>query len=369
MALSSFPRLSSTPTPAGKPAADKPSTNELYADVLTVRGADQTFDPREIRLSEAGSCGRKQTLRALGYVPTPPNARQLSIFETGHRVEDQVARLWQKRYPRRVKRQITVKSPFGVGHVDIWVAPIHHLVECKTTTEKQIPRLPLASHIDQVTLYLHYWGHAHRATAEIAYVIKETGEIRTYPVTYNRLRARELIVRLMEVQAAITLMQQPLEIPDEYQATQFPCAWYTPPGLERCGFWQYCWGQQMTTEQDKQNVVAVAPPLAPDVEEYAQIRQQRQALDAQAALLKVRQGQLEAGFGQILEERQAQALRAQDITLKRTMVAGRVSTDLAAALDAGVLTPDATAPYQKQGEPWAKWTVRQPKKGKKPADT
>ncbi len=82
-------------------------------------------------------------------------------------------------------------------------------------------------------------------------------------------------------------------------------------------------------------------------------------------MLKVRQSQLEAGFGQILDERQAHALRAQGITLKRTWVAGRVTTDVAAAVEAGLVTQGALVPFQKQGPSWAKWTVRQPKKVKK----
>lgn len=326
------------------------------------------FDPREIRLSEAGQCPRRQTLRALGYVPTPPTLREMAIFETGHLAEERIAALWAAQFPApgQLQREVEVRTEFGVGHIDLWVDPIAHLVECKTTTEKRLKDLPLPSHVAQVTLYLHFWGNARGATAEIAYLLKETGEIRSYPVTYDRQAARDLIVGLMEVQAAIAMLRAPLPIPDDYQATQYPCAWHTPEGLRRCGFWDHCWGSQVATTTEKHAVVAVAPPLAEDVQEYARLRLQQQALEAQVDVIKVRRSALEAGFAELLAERQADALRAGDITLKRTVIPGRATTDLKAALADGVVTEDALKPYQKTGAPSARWTVRQPSRQTSP---
>ena len=348
---------------ASLPDAPRPpiSTASLFSEVLDARARDSTFDPREIRLSEAGGCGRRQTLRALGYQSTPHNARQLAIFETGHVTEDRVRQLWQRRYPRQIKQQIEVKSPFGVGHIDIWVSPLKHIVECKTTTEKQLPRLPLHSHVAQVNLYLHYWGNARGATAEITYVIKETGEIRSYPVVYDPALVRQLVVGLMDVESAISVTRTPLPIPDDYQATQFPCAWYTPRGLERCGFWDHCWGTQVSNINEAKSVVAVAPPLLADIEEYATLRQQQQALDAQGHLIKSRRTELEAGFATLLEDRQADALRAGSTTIKRTVVSGRTTTDLEAAIEAGSVDKNALVPFQTTHPSWNKWTVRIPK--------
>ncbi len=269
----------------------------MRLETLLARAHEQTFDPRQIRLSEAGQCGRRQTLRALGYTPTPHTARELAIFDTGHWVEDKIAEEWESRYPGQVNRQIEVMSEFGTGHIEIYVEPLNHIVEVKTTTEKQIARLPLSSHVAQVTLHLHYWGQAWGSTAEIVYYVKETGQTLSFPVTYDPQRARELVVGLMEVKAAIELTGEPLPIPDDYQATSFPCAWYTLQGLMKCGFWAYCWGAQIATEPDKKDVVAVAPPLQADVQEYAQVRQQLQAVKTQEEILETRRDQLEAGFG------------------------------------------------------------------------
>ncbi|WP_243239929.1 hypothetical protein [Sulfobacillus harzensis] len=220
------------------------------------------FDPHEIRLSEAGQCPRRQTLRALGYVATPPTLREMAIFETGHLAEERITALWAQQFPGpdQCVREVEVRTEFGVGHIDLWIEPIKHIVECKTTTEKRLKDLPLQSHVAQVTMYLHFYGNQRGATAEISYLIKETGEIKSFPVTYDRQYARELIVGLMEVQAAITMLREPLPIPEDYQATSYPCAWYTPQGLRRCGFWEHCWGSQVATVVEKKVSVKLSPP-------------------------------------------------------------------------------------------------------------
>ncbi len=320
------------------------------------------FDPHEIRLSEAGQCPRRQTLRALGCVPTPPSLREMAIFETGHLAEERITALWDAQFPGQLQREVEVQTEYGVGHIDLWVEPIKHLVECKTTTEKRLKDLPLSSHIAQVTMYLHFFGNAQNATAEISYLIKETGEIHSYPVTYDRQLARDLIVGLMEVQAAIVMARKPLPIPEDYQATHYPCAWYTPQGLQHCPFWDYCWGQQLTTEPEKTGRIVHAPPLAADVAEYATLRQQQAALKAQTDLLNVRRQSLEAGFANVLDDKQATALEAGGITIKRTPVAGRVTTRIDDAIADGVVTREAMTPYLTIGQPWHRWTVRSPQK-------
>ena len=323
------------------------------------------FDPHEIRLSEAGQCPRRQTLRALDYVPGPHTLRDLAIFETGHLEEERITAMWATRFtPDQLIREVEVRTEFGVGHIDLWVEPIHHLVECKTTTEKQIPRLPLQSHVAQVTMYLHFFGNARNATAEISYRIKETGQIKSFPVVYDRQYARQLIAGLMEVQAAITILREPLPIPDDYQATSYPCAWYTKDGLVRCGFWEYCWGQQITTAAEKKDVVAIVPPLAADALEYADLRIKQSALEEQIALLDVRRDALEAGFGDVLDDRGANLLRAGDLTLKRSQINGRTTTNVNAAIADGVVSEAVLKPYQKTSPGYARWSVRAPKKAK-----
>ena len=334
------------------------STADLQREALERQAATVTFDPKEIRLSEAGQCGRRQTLRALGYIPTPPTLRDQAIFETGHFIEDRLLAYWEARFPGGVQTQIEVTSPFGVGHIDGYVEPLHHLVECKTTTEKQLDRLPMASHVAQVTLYLHYWGNARNATAEIVYYIKETGQTRSFPVTYDALLARDLIVGLMDVQAAIAVIGEPLAIPDGMQATQYPCAWHTRDGLRQCGFWAYCWGDQITATVDKKDQVVDAPPLKDDLPAYYHLRQKLALLKDQQDLLDTQRKLYEATFDQVLTQYAGNVLRAGNYVVRRTPIAGRTTTDVPALVESGLITPEQLAPYQKTGIGYARWTPK-----------
>jgi hypothetical protein len=338
------------------------STSALYSARLAERAQEEKFDPREIRLSEAGLCGRKQTLRALGYEGDEPDERSLSIFESGDEHEETIYHLWAEQYPRQVKRQVAVRTPYGTGHIDIWVAPLKHLVESKSTTEKSLKRLPMEHHVDQVTMYLHFWGRAHGATAEIAYRVKETGEIKSFPVEYNERRALNLIANLVEIQGAIEMTQEPLPIPADYTAFSFPCAWATG----RCPFWQHCWGGAQT-EVLKKKVIAKAPQLAADAQEYLKLRQRRQALEGQVAIIKAREDVLEGGFGSVLDGAQAGALVAGEVLVGRSRIPGRITYDGDAMLEAGVLSAAAIAPFRRIGAGYDRWTPKDltaPKKSK-----
>lgn len=120
-----------------------PTTEWLHTVHLQDLQAQNPFDPHEIRLSATGGCPRQQTLRILDYEADPPSAQQLSIFHAGHYWEDYLASLWEARYPGQINRQVTVETAWGTGHIDLWIEPIHHLVECKTSTSKRRDDLPL----------------------------------------------------------------------------------------------------------------------------------------------------------------------------------------------------------------------------------
>lgn len=337
------------------------TTAALYSAMLAERAKVEKFDPREIRLSEVGLCGRKQTLRAFGYESDAPDERTLSIFESGDEHEDTIYGLWAEQYPRKVKRQVTVRTPYGTGHIDIWVAPLKHIVESKSTTEKAVKRLPMQHNVDQVLMYLHFWGLAHGATAEIAYRVKETGQVISFPVEYNERRALDLIANLVEIQGAVELIQEPLPIPDDYTAFSFPCAWATG----RCPFWRHCWGGART-ETKKDKVIAHAPQLAADAQEYLKSRLRRTALEGQVAILKAREDVLEGGFGAVVDGVGASALTAGDVFLSRARIAGRQRFDVEEAVEAKVLTAADVTRFLKIGAGHDRWTPKDLKAPKKP---
>ncbi len=331
-----------------------PTTADLHAAYL--HQAHAPFDPREIRLSEVGQCSRRQTLRILGYPADTPTDKQLSIFDTGHRIEDFVYQLWAARYPRRVLRQIQVKTPYGTGHIDLWIPPERKIVEVKSTTRARIADLPLDSHVDQLHMYQYYWGAKRHAGLELAYVVKETGEILPFQIPYDVTRARQLIANLIAVQGAVAMTREPLPVPAEYTAFSYPCSW----GAERCAFWTHCWGPDVVAPEGKtQEVVATAAPLTPDLAQYHTLRQRRSALLAQADTLKEHIEVLEEGFERFLTDQGATVLTAGVFRLRRTVVPGRVTYDARAAVDAGVVTETALAPFKKTGAGYTRWTVSQ----------
>lgn len=327
------------------------TTADLYATQL--QHADTPFDPREMRLSAVGGCARQQTLRMLGYPATEPTETQLSIFASGHEHEDRVFRLWAARYPRQVRRQIRVRTPYGTGHIDLWVAPERRLVEVKSTTLKMRDRLPLAAHVDQVLMYLHFWGRARDAQAEIAYRLKETGELLSFAVDYDPDRVATLLRTLGAIESAVSV-EEPLPIPDGYTAFAFPCAW----GTGRCPFWDHCWGADAAVAREKDVVVVTNPALASAAAQYAALREARHTLSAERDALEDDQRALEAQFAEELSAHDATALQAGPYRITGTPKAGAVSYRLKDALAAGAVDAAALAPYKTVGKPSRTWTLK-----------
>ncbi|BDG61893.1 PD-(D/E)XK nuclease family protein [Caldinitratiruptor microaerophilus] len=338
-----------------------PSTSELVLSRIRARHEDSGFDPSEIRLSEAGGCPRKQTLRILGYPAEEVTDRQLGIFEAGDYWEDYLFHTWSELYPRRVRRQVPVRTPYGVGHIDLWVAPERHIVECKTTQAKSRDYLPMDQHLAQVQMYLHFWGRHRSATAEVAYVIKETAEVVSFPVQYNRYWAEELEEGLRRIAQHVT-EGRPAPVPEGYSPDSFPCGW----GDGRCPYWSHCWGD---------DDIRVAPPtpeeLAPVLEplfaQYAAAKARLKAAEDQAEAIKSEVKSLEARMDELFQRAGVNVLRAGAWEVQRTPVAGRPKLDLDAAIKAGVIDPQAVAPYMGTTASYTRWTIRQPKEKAKEA--
>lgn len=328
------------------------TTHDLHRDHLAQRAAVLDFDPREIRLSEVGLCGRRQTLRILGFAEEPPTLQQQSIFRAGHHWEDYIAGLWEARFPGQVQRQIEVPSPFGTGHIDIWVDALSRIVEAKSTTSKQRPSLPLAHHCDQVQLYLHFYGHARGASGEITYVIKETGELLSFPVVYDSDRVRTLLTRLMNVALSVDT-GEPLPVPPAYHAHHFPCSWPVDTGYARCGFWEHCWGHAEPTTPDH----LYLPQLREPLEEYTQLTRQIERWDRIQTPVRDRLKTLKAFFDHVLSAASAAIVTDGEHWLRGTPVKGRKSFDVDAARRARALSPDVVRAFTNEGKPSRRWSL------------
>jgi hypothetical protein len=329
------------------------TTQALMDERLESLRQEPRFDPADIRLSEAAHCPRRQTLRILGYEAEAPTLDQQGIFDLGHEHEERMADLWRERYGAdAVLREVEVKTPFGTGHIDALVVPAKHLVEFKTTKASNVPYLPLEEHVAQVTLYLHYhvlplWGD--EATAEIAYRVKETGRVLSFPVRYDPELAARLVEGLQAVQDAVDF-GIPLPVPRGYFLDQFPCGWWNDAGeFQTCAFWRHCWSVQ-PGEEDEQ-LAALLVRLREAEEGYrrasGELDRAKQARDA-----------ARAAVGRVMDEAGQNTLRAGGIEAVSIRASGWTTWDVRAAIEAGVVTREAMRPFERTRAGNETWKVR-----------
>lgn len=233
------------------------------------RGA---YDPgRAIYLSEAGGCARRTTLRLLKYPQAPASDAQRASWGRGLLWESYLTLLWSAWHPKRVARQALVQTPYGNGKIDIFVnydlpmadpgsgelPTLHpHIVEVKTKEAKAKPWLPTEEHLNQLTMYLHFYnnisidGAAYvgpRPTGELVYGIVDTNEVLSFAVAYDAERAARLIAWLDSVQQAVW-KRAPLLVPSEYAPDKFPCggeSW-------ACNYAAHCWGADAAGDEEAQ---------------------------------------------------------------------------------------------------------------------
>ena len=201
-----------------------------------------------IRLSEAGSCPRLQTLRLL-KAPSDPYV-QSAAMNAGISWEDYVALVWRDAYPD-TQRKVPVSSPFGAGEADLWIPSLRKLVEVKSTNAERAQWLPDQQHVAQLTLYMGYWPGADAndqgepgINGELAYVVRETGQVLSITVDWDQNLFDDL-VHVLDLIALAKRDGTALPIPSGYQWDRFPCRWRVgDPGEGRCRYYTNCWGVQ-----------------------------------------------------------------------------------------------------------------------------
>lgn len=331
------------------------STQSLMDERLEAQRRESRFDPTDIRLSEAAHCPRRQTLRILGYEGEPPTLDQQAVFDLGHEHEERMADLWRERYGGdAVLREVEVRTPFGTGHIDALVVPEKRLVEFKTTKARSVPYLPLEEHVAQATLYLHYhviplWGD--EATAEIAYRIKETGRVLSFPLRYDPGLAARLVERLEAVKDAVEF-GAPLPVPKGYSLDQFPCGWWDDAGsFQTCPFWRHCW----TAEAPEGDADGRAGELLSRLREAEDAY--RRAADGLEEAKRARDA-ARAAVGRIMDETGENTLRAGGVEATRIRASGWTTWDVKAAIEAGAVSEEALRPFARERKGNETWKVR-----------
>lgn len=203
---------------------------------------NEPFDPQSIRLSQVGDCVRKHALRITGHAGYGYSEDDQSTWQIGHIWSDVAFRRWDREYPGEVEREVIVDPGPGfegvdAGHIDLWIKPLNHFVEVKTTKSTSLRFLPHPAYVAQCQAYLHFHGRHVGATMELAYFFKDKLPPMSIPIVYDPQAGaviEETLRHLLEYKRTGTLPP----IPSEMHENMFPCNW----GRGRCAMYGWCWG-------------------------------------------------------------------------------------------------------------------------------
>jgi hypothetical protein len=213
------------------------SSTQVVEEYLN-SGVRRQFDSNEIRLSEIGTCERKVTARLAGVKGAAHDASTLGTFEAG--------RYWEKWLLEAyvatghvVVKDIEVETLYGTGHIDAMIDN-EKLLEAKSIKNRMSGKLPLRSHVEQLMLYLHFWGKPNGIQyGEVAYVFKDDFSVQSFPILYDSEVASVLVKRLDRIKAAKE-SGTILPIPMDMSSGSFPCKWKTG----QCPYWENCWNKK-----------------------------------------------------------------------------------------------------------------------------
>ena len=234
------------------------TTQSLFeADIAA---PDNKFDPQSIRLSQVGSCIRLHSLRAIGKAGIGYTDEDQATFLSGHFLSDLIAARWEKEYPGGVLREVVVHPPehlagVDTGHIDLYIVPLNHMVEVKSTRGSSLRFLPHPGYVEQLQSYHHFWGRHHGrvivehqggflpiqkagpSTGELCYVLKD--KILppvSFEVEYDVEASGRVEEHLLTViEAKRTGVAPP--IPEGMNPNTFPCNW----GKGKCQMYHWCW--------------------------------------------------------------------------------------------------------------------------------
>lgn len=132
------------------------------ADVLRQHLEDalsgRKFDPRQVRTSEIGLCGRKVVFHALN--PERRDRIQAIYSLSGRMLERRAYEALKAAYPS-TEEQVIVRHPWGESHPDIWVPELGWYVECKGASAAAARSKALKPHHrDQVQATWGFWRDA-----------------------------------------------------------------------------------------------------------------------------------------------------------------------------------------------------------------
>lgn len=334
------------------------------------------FNPRELRISENGGCARKRVLRALEYGETHPmTLADAKNFEKGRAIEAWLTDILDKLYPGEINREVIVNHPYGdpigEGHIDIEWPAKEMLVEIKACSEeKAASGLPLKGHIDQLTSYLHFKkdedGNRKYHFGVIIYLVLGRYGItpKDFPVFYTEEKGEALEAEMRDVWVNHVLRKDLPLVRKEAHAKGFPCYWEDRTGNEVtphfCEFHGHCWTEDsfvddICTSTDDPETIKL-------FDEYEKLKSTMKALDTEQNKFKEKKGVLEARLDRLYNAVGEKKLKAGNVEISRAQIAGRSNIDIKAAIECGVVSELALAPFKPAPSPgYSRFTVKRVK--------
>jgi CRISPR/Cas system-associated exonuclease Cas4 (RecB family) len=224
-------------------------TNRIRSLFASVAQSDQ---PR-LRLSALGLCPRATVLSVRTGI-TADLTEAAGILAAGHLFENFIAEAFdgEEIYP-----QFEVALAGVTGHIDFYFPQRKFLIECKTIAAARCSPefLPVEHHVVQVHAYLAalFEMTSEEHYAALVYFPRENPRLfQVFTFAYDPSWHSELVLRIELLKHAIETGEIP-PIPAGYDATKFPCRWFSRISrmVVQCPFYDQCW-QTKKQEQDEE---------------------------------------------------------------------------------------------------------------------
>ena len=311
-----------------------------------------TATPRQedvIHVTElAQDCKRLAYFRITGVPRDYVDAADAHWAHEGWLKEQWTRAVFRAAWPGRLRYQMPVPMlPAGVaGTLDLFWKDANVLYDVKSRSVNTGP--PYEKDRKQVATYA-----AHMPTYPLAVIIhvprENLSEVACYPVEYDAAKVRTTTVAdAAQLQAAIDLKQVP-QIPDGYDALQFPCSFRQRDGeTKRCPYFSNCW----------QAAGVVVP--APSTPMMQDLMRRHRALSEEATRLEKEAEGIRHGPRKDLEQQMAAYFDTfgnfvagpadMAVDLKRIVYAGRTTYDTGKAFAKDPEIERRLEPFKKVGD-------------------
>lgn len=190
--------------------------------------------------SDAGSCPRKIWFEWFPerFESDIPSSRLLRIFDNGNKVHERItAYLEQAGILKESEVSIRDNLLNLHGRCDniVTINGEDQVIEVKSINLRTVKE-PLPAHIDQLMLYLHYFG---KDIGWLIYESKQTQELFEFKIEYDRERVKKLLSWFSKLKENVENLSTP-KMPEDYSQGKYPCMY----GTEYCPYWKYCWGDK-----------------------------------------------------------------------------------------------------------------------------